>query len=138
MEDRIANKLEMAEREREIRKAIAEGKSCADLCYDLGLKFKLPARTIESQYYKIVNDVTAQLTEKRAEIALITLERQNLIYQRCMRERKYKTALDATVCIAKLAKLYDSSDIEQKMPDITVTKGDFTKPLAVVGGEDDG
>lgn len=139
LEDCIAksNKIVMAERANEIRKMIAEGKARQVICDDMGLRHKVSSRTIETQYYKIVNETAESLSEHRPEIALSTLEKQNLIYIKCMNERKYKTALDATVAIAKLAKLYDSENITPKMPDITVTQEDFTKPLAVVGGEDE-
>ncbi len=139
LEDSIAksNKIMMLERAKEIRKLIGEGKARQDICDEMGLRHKVSSRTIETQYYKIVNETAESLTQHRPEIALSTLEKQNLIYIKCMNERKYKTALDATVCIAKLAKLYDKEDISPKMPDITVTQEDFSKPLAVVGGEDD-
>ena len=140
LEDGIAKatKREMTEREDDILDMLSQGFNKSTICIDLAKKYNVSERTIETQYYNVYNSLNTDFLQKRHEVAAVVYTRKDLIYRKCMEERKYKTALDAVVAIGKMAKLYEGEMLEQKLPDVVnLSSRDFSAPLKVVGENDD-
>jgi len=77
------------------------------------------------------------MSKHREEIAVSIWKRKDLLYRKCVAERKYKTALDALVAMGRMASLYDGKLSEEKQPEvIRVTEKDFGNLKAV--GDDSG
>lgn len=125
----------MYERELEIQRMMAEGRSKVDICDIMAKKYGVSGRTVEAQYYRIVKGIQQTVEEGRAEIRATLMARNDHIYRLSLAEGKHKTALDAIQAQAKLAGLYEAEKIETKRPDIIeVESADYSKPLEVIDG----
>lgn len=127
----------MYEREIDIQRMMAEGRSRRDICDTLGKKYGVSGRTIETQYYRIIAAMQATVEENRAELRGILMARNDYIYRLALQEGRHKTALDAVAAQAKLVGLYETEQKETKRPEIIeVGERDYSKPLQVVDGSE--
>jgi hypothetical protein len=120
-------------REIEIQAMMAEGFTMSQICDSLAPRYKVSPRTIENQYYALVNAMRKLVEEGRAELRAKLMAQNDLIYKKSLTEKKYKVALDATTAQAKLAGLYEPGQQETAPPDvIEVEQRDFsTRPVLV-------
>jgi hypothetical protein len=134
-----ANKKEMLERETSIRALMSEGVSKTDICEQLAKQYKVSPRTIETQYYKIVGETAELLKKRKDEVALMLYEIKLSLLDEARKTRKTKTALDIAQSIGKMAGVYDSTQAENKTPDvIKIGVRDYSGELEVVkDGTDD-
>lgn len=135
MEDCIsrATKKDMYLRELDIQRLIGEGHDRKFICETLAEKWEVSPRTIESQYYQIIDDLGKTVEDGRAELRSKLMARAEFIFKQALADKKYKTALDASVVQAKLGGLYDTKHVEDnKMPEIiTVSERDYSGPRLV-------
>lgn len=123
----------MYNRERDIQKCMAEGKTRKETCRVLAEKWKVSAYSIEHQYDKLVQDLEQVVEAGRAELRAKLMARNDDIYIKSMAEAKYKTALDANTAQAKLAGLLTEGKVEAEKPPqlITITQREYTSPTLV-------
>lgn len=124
----------MAEREAQIIDLMGKGLSCAEICRVLAPKYRVSERTIERQYYIVVNQAVQNLSdEKKKEYRAEAIARADYAYKRAVSEGNIKYALDATNLKAKITGLYEKSESNETSPTvINIQEQDFSKPLEVV------
>lgn len=123
----------MYERELEIQALMAEGMPKDLICQEIGRKYKISQRTVETQYYQVVDSMKNLVDEGRAELRANLMARNDLLFKRSLAEGKYKTALDVNVAQAKIGGLFNDIKDEQKPPEvIEIGEQDFSgKPQLV-------
>jgi len=138
LEDRIAkaSRKDMYLREVDIQNLMAQGMSKDTLCEELANKWRVSPRTIETQYYHLVNAMEAMVTEGRRELRASLMARNDMIFREAVRTKKFKTALDANTAQARLGGLFEPGAQENKVPEvIEVAERDFSSKPKLVSGE---
>lgn len=120
-------------REVDIREMMANGANRKEICEVLGHKWKVAPKTIETQYYHLINEMAEAAEHERAELRANLMARQDSIFKKSMQEGKYKVALDATIAQAKLGGLHDTVKADERTsPEmITVAERDYSGPVLV-------
>lgn len=132
-----ANKLEMFEREQDIRQMLSEGISIPNMLKLLAKKWKCSESAIRRQYSLVMAELMEDDKVKREELRQTLIMRNDYCYRLALQEGKIKTAIDANVATAKLGGLYDKDEIAgPKLPEFVETEvKDFSKPTLVSGDE---
>ena len=102
-----ATKKEMYLRELEIQEMMAEGKTRTQIYEECSKRWGVAEKTVESQYYKIVASMEALVLEGREELRTILMARNDLIFQRALKDNSLKVALDANMAQAKIGTLFE-------------------------------
>jgi len=125
-----ATKKEMYMREMEIHEMLAEGKTRDQIFEDCSVHWKVSPRTVETQYYKIVNAIEAIVLEGREQLRAELMIKNDYLYAKAMKNGKLKTALDINMAQAKIGGLFDDKKVEKsKSKEIKIGE---RQPLEVV------
>ena len=126
----------MIRRETLIQRLIAEGHRPTDIFETVAKEFRVSARTVERQYYSIVNELSSLATEGRKELRGTLMARYEKLYQMAIESANIKSALETCNAQAKLSNLYQHDKTEKKLPEfIEISEQDFSGTLKVVGDE---
>ena len=99
-------------------------------------KFNISERTVERQYSAVIKNIGKMVAEDRESLRSELMLRNDLIFKRSMEEGKFKTALDANMAQAKLARLFDEEVEDKQRPKIiTLTQKKFDTLKVAEGDE---
>lgn len=119
MEKKQASKLEMHDRENAIMDMIQEGRSFSDICETIAAKFEISPRTVERNYYAVVDALGSISNERKRDLRAILIARQDGIYKKAMSEGNYDLALKVTAQMAKTGGLFDTiKESEPSLPTV--------------------
>lgn len=125
---RKATRLELLEREQDIQRLMSQGVDRNQICEQIGRKYAISPRTVETQYYRIVDEMARMVEEGRDELRVSLMARQEMIFKQAAADGQLKTALDAINSQAKLGGLYDAKALDNKQPKVIVIgEGDFSQ-----------
>lgn len=117
----------MYERELKIQEMMAEGVPRETICKVIGKTYNISPRSVETQYYHIVNAMEHLATEGRAELRANLMARNDSLFKKAVADEKYKTALDINVVQAKLGGLFTEKEAQAKQPEvIEIGERDFS------------
>ena len=130
-----SNKIEMYEREKEIREALSQGISLSNMVKSLASKHKCSESTIRKQYLSIMRELSEDDKGKREELRQTLIMRNDHCYRLALQEGKIKTAIDANMANAKISGILNSEEVAgAEMPKfIDTVEKDFSKPIKAVG-----
>lgn len=112
-----ATLAQMIERERDIQTLIAEGRTSTQIKQELAIKYNVNEKTIYNQYLQILGEIKKQVAEGREDLRATLMARNDYIYIEAIKNKNYKTALDATSAQAKLAGLAEKTEVVDKKPE---------------------
>lgn len=120
-------------REIELQEALAEGKTRTQIMEEFSERWDISPRSVENMYYKLVKQMEDLVIEGRAELRAKLMARNELIFQRALKQGQHKTALDANAAQAKLGGLFaEKENKKQDNKKIIITERD-TPPVQLVG-----
>ena len=133
-----SNKLEMYDREKDIRQVLSEGMSIPQMLKIMAEKWKCSEATIRRQYTQIMSELSEDDKAKREELRQTLIMRNDHCYRLALKENKIKVAIDANIATAKLGGLFDTGEAKkQDMPKFVSTEEkDFSTPMKAVGDDE--
>jgi hypothetical protein len=102
-----SNKLAIVRREKRISDLLSEGRNKAEICQILAGEFKVSPRTVERQYYSIVNELARESQESKMELRGTLLARLDQVYHAALADNKLQIAVNAISAQAKIGGLHD-------------------------------
>jgi hypothetical protein len=129
-----ATKIELLNRYKMIHTLITDGYGREYVIETVAAKFNISPKTVETQYYQIVNGFVKLAEEQRKELQGTLLARQEEIYRKAMGEGQYKLALEATLAQSKTAGIQEKPQeaAPKRTEVITIKERDFSQSLTVV------
>lgn len=125
----------MYKRELDIQEMMALGEPLDTICEELSKKWNISPRTVEGQYYSIVNKMQEGLEERREELRAKLMTRSDYIYKKTLHQGNYKLAMDANRDLAKYGGILDGKEGKKiQVPEINIEERK-EPPLKVVGDE---
>lgn len=118
----------------EIRKMIGEGFPISVIKCEIAKQFKITERAVQDQYYDILSDIAAVVSEERELLRSKLMVRNEAIYEKAVTRGNYKVALDANLAQAKLGGLFEKEDSKAQQPKVIEVS---ERPRLKAVGEDE-
>ncbi len=136
-----ATKRQMIEREEDIRAALAKGERTNQFAPQLAKKHRCSEGSIIHQYRVLMKELAEINKESREEFRAEMKMRAQHVFAQALKEKMYKTALDAINVESKISGLYQPEKPQEKEkeapPSFQFKERGEAIPLAVVPEDDD-
>ena len=106
------HKLALIDREKRIMELISKGHPAAEIFELVASEFAISPRTVERNYYSVVDAIGRASNARKQELRTILLARQDRIYRQALENGDLSLALSVTDKMAKVGGLYEPSKNE--------------------------